>query len=85
MRVAAIIITIKQGVSNNCGIGRNKKHNNLSLITTKHTPCNGSNIWNRVNLNGQLSLIETSEGKLPSKCIKVNTFDENGILTRENE
>ncbi len=55
IRVAAITIMIKLGVSNNCDIGRNEEQGHQSLITMKRTVYNGSNIWKRVELNGQLS------------------------------
>ena len=55
IRVAAIVITIKLGVSNNCDVEMNEKPRaSPSQITMKRTPCNGSITWNGTELNGQL-------------------------------
>jgi hypothetical protein len=57
IRVAAIVIMITPGVSNNCGVGEKNKREIKNLpfeITEKHTACNGSNI----EINDQLSEID---------------------------
>src|ERR1700755_1751742 len=52
IRVAAIVIMITPGVSNIWGIEKIEKSKGLpSEITTKHTACNGSNVWNRIDPN----------------------------------
>ena len=56
IRVAAIVIMITPGASNVCSVEKKREIKNLPLPNpTRRTRCSGSNNWNRIEPNDQLS------------------------------